>query len=67
MATATQHLPKEDVVMAETDWHELQDNGKTVALTGYVKIPKSMVGKFENLSGEGGVFALCIDRHRPVA
>eukprot|EP00969_Alexandrium_andersonii_P029434 1284843-Alexandrium_andersonii.AAC.1 len=65
-ATATQRLPKEDVVVAEPRWQEIQEQGKVIGLTGYLKLPESLVAKFERLSGAGGVFVRCIARRRPV-
>eukprot|EP00969_Alexandrium_andersonii_P336389 14869297-Alexandrium_andersonii.AAC.1 len=66
MATAMQHLPKEDVVAAEPRWQEMQEKGRGMGLTGYLKIPEGLVSKFERLSGTGGFFVRCIARHRPV-
>eukprot|EP00969_Alexandrium_andersonii_P316415 13978311-Alexandrium_andersonii.AAC.1 len=35
MATAMQVLPKENVVVAESAWHEKEEKGRTIAVSGF--------------------------------
>eukprot|EP00969_Alexandrium_andersonii_P214953 9492715-Alexandrium_andersonii.AAC.1 len=69
MATATQSLPRDEVAVAGSAWHEVQEGchgaRRTIAVNGYVKVPEDKVAVFEELSGLAGTLCRCIARHRP--
>eukprot|EP00969_Alexandrium_andersonii_P330779 14620042-Alexandrium_andersonii.AAC.1 len=68
MATAMQVLPKDEVAVAESAWHEAQEGTagarRTLAMNGYMKVPEDKVAQFEELSGVSGIFCRCIARCR---
>eukprot|EP00969_Alexandrium_andersonii_P205951 9099977-Alexandrium_andersonii.AAC.1 len=63
-ATALQGLPREEIAMVESAWHDMFDQERKVGMSGYIKVPERQVQKFESMSGMNGVFIRCIARHR---
>eukprot|EP00969_Alexandrium_andersonii_P344441 15225346-Alexandrium_andersonii.AAC.1 len=66
-----QVLPKDEVAIAESAWHEVQEGSgnarRTIAMNGYIKVPEDKIDAFEQLSGVSGIFCRCIARHRPTS
>eukprot|EP00969_Alexandrium_andersonii_P161677 7145698-Alexandrium_andersonii.AAC.1 len=60
MASVVQVLPKDEVAIAESAWHEVQEGAggarRTIAMNGYINVPEDKLAMFEELSGTSGIF-----------
>eukprot|EP00969_Alexandrium_andersonii_P325388 14377972-Alexandrium_andersonii.AAC.1 len=56
VATALQFLPRDEILVVESEWHDVMESRRKTAMSGYIRVAESSVAHFEGLSGVGGVF-----------
>eukprot|EP00969_Alexandrium_andersonii_P334609 14787411-Alexandrium_andersonii.AAC.1 len=53
VATALQFLPRDEILVVESEWHDVVESGKKMAMSGHIRVAESSGPHFEGLSGVG--------------